>query len=209
VELLSPLPIWFLKENHEYSPYKYHNDLNIPVSDYCTDSANIISYLVQVDYGSTTTPFRCSLQSPNVSKLQGMNNISDFRVSTTVLQYWTTNTACRDVNMQLPVPPKNGLEPLKFFEPLNGVIFTTSTKKVLNTILIYTTHMAMMFLAMWSNFTMLSKTQILDASVMIITLEVGTSPILHLLILTPLSRASKFYVAIPRRIFFNDCEKCR
>ena len=109
----------------------------------------------------------------------------------------------------LQVPPKNGLEPLKFFEPLNGVIFTTSTKKVLNTILIYTTHMAMMFLAMWSNFTMLSKTQILDASVMIITLEVGTSPILHLLILTPLSRASKFYVAIPRRIFFNDCEKCR
>jgi hypothetical protein len=99
------------------------------------------------------------------------------------------------------VPPKNGLEPLQFFEPLNGVIFTTSTKKVLNTNLIYTTHMAMMFLAMWSNFTMLHKTQILDVSVMIITLEVGTSPILHLLILTPLSRASNFMLPFQAGLF--------
>jgi hypothetical protein len=32
----------------------------------------------------------------------------------------------------LSVPPKNGLEPLKKFEPLNGVIFMPSTKKMLN-----------------------------------------------------------------------------
>ena len=55
------------------------------------------------------------------------------------------------------LPPKNGLEPLKKFEPLNGVIFIDYTKKDLNINCIATTHMAMMFAAMWSVVHLLSK----------------------------------------------------
>jgi hypothetical protein len=39
------------------------------------------------------------------------------------------NICITQINYQVLVPPKNGLEPLKFFEPLNGVIFTTSHEK--------------------------------------------------------------------------------
>ena len=45
----------------------------------------------------------------------------------------TSSAASSDVFAVLYlVPPKNGLEPLKKFEPLNGVIFMPSTKKMLN-----------------------------------------------------------------------------
>ena len=86
----------------------------------------------------------------------------------------------------------NGFEPLKKIEPLNGVIFTTSTKKVLNIILITASHTAMTFLAMCTYFPLLCKTGILEAAVLLNALDVGTSEILHISNFPPLSRATNF-----------------
>ena len=72
------------------------------------------------------------------------------------------------------VPHKNGME------PLNGVIFTLPMEK--------------MFLAMWSFLHWQSGTSILDAHLLIIALEVGTSWIFHLSKFTLLSTEIHYIV---------------
>jgi hypothetical protein len=74
------------------------------------------------------------------------------------------------------VPHKNGLEPLKKIEPLNGVIFTLPTNKMLNYSRIDNSYyMEKMFLAMWSFVHRQGDANILDAHLLIIALEIGTS----------------------------------
>jgi hypothetical protein len=60
-------------------------------------------------------------------------------------------------------------------EPLNGVIFTLPTNKMLNFSRIDNSYMEKMFLAMWSILHWQSGTSILDAHLLIIALEIGTS----------------------------------
>jgi hypothetical protein len=69
------------------------------------------------------------------------------------------------------VPHKNGLEP----EPLNGVIFTLPTNKLLNISRIDNSCKEKKFLAMWSFVHWQGDTSILDAHLLILALEIGTS----------------------------------
>jgi hypothetical protein len=66
------------------------------------------------------------------------------------------------------VPYKNGLE------PLNGVIFTLPTNKMLNFSRIDNSCMEKKFLAMWSLVHWQGDTSILEAHLLTIALESGT-----------------------------------
>jgi hypothetical protein len=69
-------------------------------------------------------------------------------------------------------------------EPLNGVIFTLPTNKMLNFTRIDNSFMEKMFLAMWSCVQWQGDTSILDAHLLIIALEIGNSWIFHLSMFT-------------------------
>jgi hypothetical protein len=64
---------------------------------------------------------------------------------------------------------------IKKIEPSNGVIFTLPTNKMLNFSRIDTSYIEKMFLAMWSFLHWQSGTSILDAHLLIIAVEIGTS----------------------------------
>ena len=76
---------------------------------------------------------------------------------------------------------------IKKIERSNGVIFTLPTNKMLNFSRIDTSYIEKMFLAMWSFVHWQGDTSILDAHLLIIAVEIGTSWIFHLTTFTLLS----------------------
>jgi hypothetical protein len=74
------------------------------------------------------------------------------------------------------VPPKNGLEPLQKFEPLNSVIFNMSTKVFLNYVSMTCIGKGDIFLAMYSIYLLRVQKSVYS----IIALEVRGIDILHL-----------------------------